>query len=808
MSSRVEALQANLRAVFEEGAERQASADLAAPVEAGSELTGYRFLELLEAMYTARHLDLEARELKDRDEGYYTIASSGHEANAAVAAALRPTDPAFLHYRSAGFFIERARQVDGQTPIFDILRSLTAAADEPIAGGRHKVFGSVPLWIYPQTSTIASHLPKAVGHAIAIERAKRLGLPLPFPEDAIVVCSFGDASLNHSTALGGINAALWAAYQRLPVPILFVCEDNGVGISVNTPRGWVEKRWGSQPGLQYVRADGLDLVETFAATREAVAHCRRRRAPTFLHLPLVRLLGHAGTDVELAYRDIEEIKASEARDPLLLNSRRAIAGGLAGGERLAGVYEEIGDRVRRAAREAASRPHLGSAAEIMAPLAPYSPAAVRAEAERDDYGPARSELFGGDGRLPEAGKPRHLAQLINHGLLDLLAKYPEMLVFGEDVARRGGVYGVTAQLHEKARGRVFNTLLDEQSILGMAIGAGQLGFLPVPEIQYLAYYHNAEDQIRGEAASLQFFSNGQLRNPLVVRIAGWAYQRGFGGHFHNDNSIAALRDVPGIIVASPARGSDAVGMLRTALALARVDGRVVLFIEPIALYRTRDLYADGDEGWLDAFPAPGEAVKLGRARVYGDAPEDGDRGPARQEAAQSPRAYGEPPEGADRALTIVSWANGLWRSLRAARRLREEHAIFARVVDLRWLQPFDLDTLCDEAVASGRLLIVDEGRKTGGVSEAIVAALVEELPRRDAPLPRIVRYCGEDTYIPLGPSWKYVLPDEEGIIERALALVEQPRPAMQELLAQELSAQEPSAQGPSTQETSAQETTR
>ncbi|HEX9699859.1 MAG TPA: transketolase C-terminal domain-containing protein, partial [Acidobacteriota bacterium] len=267
-------------------------------------------------------------------------------------------------------------------------------------------------------------------------------------------------------------------------------------------------------------------------------------------------------------------------------------------------------------------------------------------------------------------------------------------------------------------------------------------------------------------------------------------------------------DVPGIIVASPARGSDAVGMLRTALALARVDGRVVLFIEPIALYRTRDLYADGDEGWLDAFPAPGEAVKLGRARVYGDAPEDGDRGPARQEAAQSPRAYGEPPEGADRALTIVSWANGLWRSLRAARRLREEHAIFARVVDLRWLQPFDLDTLCDEAVASGRLLIVDEGRKTGGVSEAIVAALVEELPRRDAPLPRIVRYCGEDTYIPLGPSWKYVLPDEEGIIERALALVEQPRPAMQELLAQELSAQEPSAQGPSTQETSAQETTR
>jgi 2-oxoisovalerate dehydrogenase E1 component len=121
-----------------------------------------------------------------------------------------------------------------------------------------------------------------------------------------------------------------------------------------------------------------------------------------------------------------------------------------------------------------------------------------------------------------------------------------MLVFGEDVGKRGGVYGVTAQLQKNTSvGRVFNTLLDEQSILGMAIGAAQLGLLPVPEIQYLAYYHNAEDQIRGEASTLQFFSKGQLRNPMVIRIASWGYQRGFGGHFHNDNSIAALRDVPG-----------------------------------------------------------------------------------------------------------------------------------------------------------------------------------------------------------------------------------------------------------------------
>ena len=748
MSNRVDVLEANLRALFRDHAERP-PADLRLPVDDESTLTGHAFLDLLETLFVVRHLDLEARALKDRDEGYYTIGSAGHEVNAAVAAALRPTDPAFLHYRSGGFFVERARQVPGQTPIFDVLLSLTASADDPIAGGRHKVFGSVPLSIYPQTSTIASHFPKAVGHAIAIERAKHLGLPLPFPQDAVVICSAGDASLNHSTALGALNAALWAHYQHLPVPILFVCEDNGLGISVNTPSGWIEKRWGSQPGLSYFHADGLDLAATHDAASRAVAHCRSRRAPTFLHLDVVRLLGHAGTDVELAYRDIEEIKEGERRDPLLGNARRALDAGLAAGSELEARYDEARDRVRRASREAVRRPHLTSAEEIMRPLAPYSPDAVRAEAERADYDEARLAHFGDADHLPECGKPRHLAQLLNWGLHDLLAKYPEMLVFGEDVAKRGGVYGVTAQLHEKANaGRVFNTLLDEQSILGMAIGAAQLGFLPVPEIQYLAYYHNAEDQIRGEASTLQFFSAGKLKNPLVIRVPGWAYQRGFGGHFHNDNSIAALRDVPGVIVASPARGDDAVGMLRTAMALARIDGRIVFFVEPIALYRTRDLIDEGDEGWLDRFPEPGSAVELGRARVYDE-------------------SAGDTP-----SVTIVSWANGMWRSLRAARTLQTEHGIGCRVVDLRWLLPLDIETVCAEASRTGRVLIVDEGRRSGGVSEALVTALVENSTASATTLPHIERYCGEDTFIPLGPSWGHVLPDEDGIVQRTIALAD------------------------------------
>ena len=194
-------------------------------------------LDLFDAQLGSRHLDLAARWLRAEGKGYYTIGSSGHEGNAAVAAALRHTDPALLHYRSGGFFLARAAQVDGSDPIRDILLSLVGATEEPISGGRHKVFGRRDLNIIPQTSTIASHLPRAVGVAFSIARAKKLGVASPWPDDAVTVCSFGDASANHSTAVGAINTAVHAAYQGMPMPLLFVCEDNGIGISVKTPRG-------------------------------------------------------------------------------------------------------------------------------------------------------------------------------------------------------------------------------------------------------------------------------------------------------------------------------------------------------------------------------------------------------------------------------------------------------------------------------------------------------------------------------------------------------------------------------------------
>jgi 2-oxoisovalerate dehydrogenase E1 component len=500
---------------------------------------------------------------------------------------VRHTDPAFLHYRSAALMVERSRQIPEIDAVRDTILSQTASTDDPM-GGRHKVWGSAPLWVLPQTSTIASHLPKAVGTAMALARSKKIGVEPPIPRDSIVLCSFGDASTNHKSALSAFNTAAWTSYQHLPVPILFVCEDNGLGISVVSPPGYIEQAFERWAGLKYFRADGTNVVDAYAAASAAVEHCRTRRLPAFLHLKVVRMLGHAGTDVELEYRSVDEVVASEARDPLLTTARIVLDSGLLDARQIGERYEAIRAHVASVAEDVLRDVRrLTRAEQVIAPLAPFTPSAVETEARRVDYHARRLEKSGSEMALPENLPPRHLAALINLGLDDLLTKYPQALVFGQDVARKGGVYHVTAGLEKKFRaGRVFNTLLDEESILGLAQGCAYMGTLPIAEIQYLAYFHNACDQIRGEACSLQFFSNGAFRNPMIVRIASLAYQKGFGGHFHNDNSITALRDIPWLVVACPSRGDDAVGMLRTCAALAHVYGRVVLFLEPIALYMT------------------------------------------------------------------------------------------------------------------------------------------------------------------------------------------------------------------------------
>ncbi|MCB9740165.1 MAG: MFS transporter [Deltaproteobacteria bacterium] len=686
--------------------------------------------ELLQTLLRVRALDAAAHQLRAEGHGHYTICSTGHEANAVLGRLTGPGDPALLHYRSAAVQLERARQVPNHPAVADIARSLVAAADDPMSGGRHKVFGHPALGILPSTSTIASHLPRAVGLAFAIDRRQKLGLPAVVPPDAIAVASMGDASLNHSTAQGALNAASWVLHQKLKLPLLVVVEDNGLGISTRTPEGWVTARLAATPHLRVFTADGSDLAESFAVASEAVAYVRRTRRAAALHLRTVRLLGHAGSDADTVYRGPAELAAALERDPLLRLQASLRLAGILDAEAIRALVESVHAEVEHAAEVARNAPKLTSRAAVMAAI------------ER----PLCSATEAGDERAGQGAANLTLAQGINRALAEQLDADPSTLIFGEDVAKKGGVYGLTKGLLGRGGpARVFNTLLDEQTILGLGLGAASLGMLPVPEIQYLAYLHNAEDQLRGEAATMAFFSDGQLSNGMVVRVAGLAYQRGFGGHFHNDDAIAVLRDVPGLCVVVPARGDDAVALLRGAFRWAREAGRVVVVLEPIARYHSRDLHEDGDGGWLAAAPAGGAA--------YG-----------------APRAYdvGEGPP----ALTIATYGNGLWMSLRVAHRLAEARGVAIRVLDLRFLVPLPTAAVIAAAQGAGRLLVVDECRQSAGVHEGIAAAVLEALQQPGAAPIRYARVSSADSFVPLGEAANLVLVGEDEIAAAAAGLLD------------------------------------
>ncbi|MFV2053479.1 thiamine pyrophosphate-dependent enzyme [Aliiroseovarius sp. YM-037] len=717
--------------VHEAFRERVAKGDLpesAAPV---GPLAAEEAVAIYRAQCLSRNLDRTSRKMQKAGQGYYTIGSSGHEGMAAVASALRPDDMAFLHYRDGAFQTRRSAQVPGVTPAWDMLLSFATSTEDPISGGRHKVLGSRKLMIPPQTSTIASHLPKAVGAAYSIGLGRRHAPEHKVLDDnSIVMCSFGDASSNHSTAQGAINSACWTSYQSVPLPLLFVCEDNGIGISVRTPKGWVAANYSAKPGLKYFHANGLDLFDTYRASRAAAEYVRTVKKPAFLHLSLVRLYGHAGSDMQQTYLAKDVFEGWEAADPLLHSARLLVEAGALTAEEALAIYDDTDAQCTRVAAEVVTRPRLKDAKGVMASLIPPKRACKPTNGPGEE---ARAAAFGSDMRA--MAEPQPMSRLINWALTDLMLEHPEIAVMGEDVGLKGGVYGVTQKLCDRfGKDRVIDTLLDEQSILGLAIGMAHNGFVPMPEIQFLAYLHNAEDQLRGEAATLPFFSGGQFTNPMVVRIAGLGYQKGFGGHFHNDNSLGVLRDIPGVIVAVPSHGADAAKMLRECVRLAREEQRVVVFVEPIALYPVRDLHKEKDGGWMQAYPAVGERIALGEVGVTGDGP-----------------------------LAIVTYGNGHYLSCQAAQVLAAK-GIETRVIDIRWIAPLPEDGVIAALEGAEKVLIVDECRRSGNVSEALMTLLAERTGLPHA------RLAAEDSFIATGPAYAATMPSKESIVEAAKGL--------------------------------------
>ena len=349
----------------------------------------------------------------------------------------------------------------------------------------------------------------------------------------------------------------------------------------------------------------------------------------------------------------------------------------------------------------------------------------------------RKNIFGKE--FQRLDRPQHMAKLINYALTDILNQYSNTLVFGEDVAKKGGVYNVTANLFEQfGIRRVFDSPLDETSIIGTAIGLSHNGFIPIPEIQFLAYFHNAEDQLRGEAATLPFFSKGQFVNPIVLRIPGLAYQKVFGGHFNYDNSIALFRDIHGVIVACPSNGIDAVKMLRRAVLEAYINSRITVFIEPIALYMVKDLHKTKDAKWSFNYPSPEEDIPIGEFGVHG-------RGSS---------------------LTIISYANGFYLSMQAKLEIEKQINKTIKIIDLRWLSDINISDLIKSIGKCSKILVVDECRKNGCYGEGLVADIITSSNNSID----IRLHAAENSFIPLGEAATVTLPSKESIIDNAIEL--------------------------------------
>jgi 2-oxoisovalerate dehydrogenase E1 component len=643
-------------------------------------------LALLDAELTSRWLDVAARRLRAAGRGVPHDGSAGREGVAAVAFALRPTDPVLPAHPPGAFHLARAALAGRSGAVADLALAL-ATGDQPQARGNPAgpdgpstvpAAGNGAAAALP-TAPGAGHLPRALGVAWAIGRQERSRardrVTLYWPDDALAVAGFRADDAHHVAVTGTLNAAGWAAQQGLPLPLLLVCEDDGGSGPVRVPRSWLRTSYERRPGLRYRFADtGGEPGEVLAVARDAAECARTDRVPVLLHLRCANLLAGEGPDA-----------AELAADPLVALTTTLVRRGVLDGAGVAALFLDARDRVSAAVDDVVTRPNGGRrpAAGLLPRADRVAAAAVRAAPHED-----RARAF--PAGLPEDGAPVTLGESLGRSLLDAGLAARELIVLGADVARSGGRFGITDGLQRRlGAARVLDTLPDEEAMLGLAVGAGASGLLPIVELPHAGALWRVAAQLRVEAAGV----------PLVVRVP-W-----FAGVPTEDVSaadlgIGMLRDQPGLIVGCPAHPSDAPGMLRTAVAVAQTEGVTAVLLEPVALYAERDMVGAGDRAWLASYPAPAHwrtvHVPVGRASVWGS--------------------------GTD--VTIVAFGTGLRRSLRAAEALGRI-GIGARVVDLRWLAPLPVEDVVREADLTGRMLIVDETRRTGGVSEGLVTAVLE-----------------------------------------------------------------------------------
>ena len=620
----------------------------------------------------SRALDhLEETRLVPEKKVMYQFSARGHDmAQVILGLHLKDGDAACGYYRSRPMLLALG------VPLADALgsgmgraggysdgRDIGVVFNYPNPGGCHAL---------PMCGGVGAQYAPAAGWAQSVLYKERvLGEP---QRGAIGVVLGGDASC----ATGGFWAALTiATTQRLPM--LFYIEDNGYGISVpsdyQTPGRDIAANLASFKNLAIWNGDGTDPTEAARLIGEAVGHVRARHGPALIRLTVPRLEGHSFQDTQ-TYKSDATVKAEWARDPL--PKLKAFANHLDWELIEASVEAEVETACADAEARGVSSP---------------------ADVTRHVFYEGVSSKVGGgaglnlDGMTEEAageGQRINMVTAIRRVLDQELASNPKVLVFGEDVGPKGGVHAVTLGLQDKyGHDRVFDTSLNEEGIIGRAVGMALAGLMPVPEIQFRKYAEPATEQIN-DCGTMRWRTFNRFSAPMVLRIPGGFFK--CGDPWHSQTNEVQFVHNPGWKVAVPSNAEDAVGLLRASLR----GNDPVIFFEHRAML---------DDSWARR-PWPGDAfvVPFGKAKKT----RSGDR------------------------ITIVTWGAMVPRCEAAA------EGVAADVIDLRTLNPWDRDMVLDSVRRTRRCLIVHEDLRTGGFGAEIAAVVADEaFLDLDAPVARV-----------------------------------------------------------------------
>ncbi len=650
----------------------------------------------------------------------YQFSARGHDMAQAILGSLldHSHDGVGAYYRSRPLLMTLGLSIEdafasplGRSGGFSDGRDIGVVCNLPNRGG--------PV-VLPMSGDVGSQYTPVAGWAQAITYHRDV-LGDDSYRGAIAVALGGEASV----ATNGFWSSLTIA-TTLRLPMLFYIEDNGLGISVRsemqTPGGNIAANLGSFGNLLVREGDGTDPAETARLLGEVVGHVRSGEGSALVRLTVPRLSSHSGPDNQKGYRSDEEIAADWQRDPLPKLRAHVVPSTLS--EADWGELQGEVDRDVQAGLESARARPVSDPSRVRR----FVYAEPRQSGDSETFGgltPEEIDRLGGVDVPSETGEPVRFAEAVRRTLRHELDVNPKLVVFGEDVGRKGGVHLVTEGLQKQfGDRRVFDTSLSEEGIVGRAVGIAVAGLMPVAEIQFRKYADPATEQLNN-CGTMRWRTANQFAAPIVVRMPG-GFGKDVGDPWHSLSAEVVFAHALGWQVAYPSNAADAVGLLRAAMR----SQNPTIFFEHRALLMTSDGSA--------RYPGDDYVLPMGRAAVLREGSE----------------------------LTLVTWGALVHRALEAAARFGDR----VEVIDLRTIAPWDRDRVLESVRKTGRALVLHEDTLTAGFGAEIAAVLAKEaFWFLDAPVDRL---AVDDVPMPYHPMLlDAVLPSVEGISARMESLL-------------------------------------